>query len=306
MATGVGNEVKSVQHDADGHQARREQGDAARPARQRRHDQFAKRRSCGSVARRLALNSVRVDLASRCAPAVRQATFVPRLSGCGRVRRNCGQPGDPHAPALQLRRPRRRGPAASRPPISRRTARQGPLVLERGEGVYVYDSARQALHRGPRRPVVHRARLRQRRAGRDGARADVAALLLAPVRRPQPRAGDRAGREDQGAWRRARPPRCSSPTRARRPTTPRSRSPGTTTTRCGRPKKKKIISRKRAYHGTTVAAASLSGIPVFHADFDLPMARVLHTDCPHYWQGCRARRERGGLSRAASRATWRR
>ena len=24
------------------------------------------------------------------------------------------------------------------------------------------------------------------------------------------------------------------------------------------------------------------GPPVFHADFDLPMARVLHTDCPHY------------------------
>jgi 4-aminobutyrate--pyruvate transaminase len=33
-----------------------------------------------------------------------------------------------------------------------------------------------------------------------------------------------------------------------------------------------------------VAAASLSGIPAFHADFDLPMARVLHTDCPHHWK----------------------
>ena len=52
----------------------------------------------------------------------------------------------------------------------------------------------------------------------------------------------------------------------------------------GKPKKKKIISRKRAYHGVTIAAASLTGLPVFHADFDLPMARVLHTDCPHYWR----------------------
>jgi 4-aminobutyrate--pyruvate transaminase len=52
----------------------------------------------------------------------------------------------------------------------------------------------------------------------------------------------------------------------------------------GRPKKKKIIARQKAYHGTTVAAASLSGLGVFHADFDLPMARVLHTDCPHYWR----------------------
>ncbi len=50
----------------------------------------------------------------------------------------------------------------------------------------------------------------------------------------------------------------------------------------GKPQKKKIISRLRAYHGTTVASASLSGLPAFHADFDLPLPRILHTDCPHY------------------------
>jgi 4-aminobutyrate--pyruvate transaminase len=53
----------------------------------------------------------------------------------------------------------------------------------------------------------------------------------------------------------------------------------------GKTKKKKIISRMRAYHGVTIATASLTGLPVFHADFDLPMARVLHADCPHYWRG---------------------
>ncbi len=52
----------------------------------------------------------------------------------------------------------------------------------------------------------------------------------------------------------------------------------------GRPKKKKIISRQRAYHGVTVASASLTGLPAFHADFDLPMAGVLHTDCPHHYR----------------------
>jgi 4-aminobutyrate--pyruvate transaminase len=52
----------------------------------------------------------------------------------------------------------------------------------------------------------------------------------------------------------------------------------------GRPKKKKIISRMKAYHGTTIATGSLTGLPVFHADFDLPMARVLHTDTPHHWR----------------------
>jgi 4-aminobutyrate--pyruvate transaminase len=52
----------------------------------------------------------------------------------------------------------------------------------------------------------------------------------------------------------------------------------------GKPKKKKIISRMRAYHGTTIATASLTGLPVFHADFDLPMARILHTDTPHHYR----------------------
>ncbi len=52
----------------------------------------------------------------------------------------------------------------------------------------------------------------------------------------------------------------------------------------GRPKKKKIISRIKAYHGTTIATASLTGLPVFHSDFDLPMARVLHTSTPHHWR----------------------
>ena len=52
----------------------------------------------------------------------------------------------------------------------------------------------------------------------------------------------------------------------------------------GRPQKKKFISRVKAYHGVTVAAGSLTGLPVVHKDFDLPIAGVLHTDCPHYYR----------------------
>ena len=52
----------------------------------------------------------------------------------------------------------------------------------------------------------------------------------------------------------------------------------------GRPEKKKIISRKRAYHGVTVATASLTGLPANHRDFDLPLERFLHADCPHHWR----------------------
>ena len=40
----------------------------------------------------------------------------------------------------------------------------------------------------------------------------------------------------------------------------------------GRPNKKKIISRLKGYHGVTVASASLTGLPNNHIDFDLPIA----------------------------------
>lgn len=52
----------------------------------------------------------------------------------------------------------------------------------------------------------------------------------------------------------------------------------------GKPEKKKIISRDRAYHGVTVATASLTGLAVNHADFDLPIDRFLHTSCPHHYR----------------------
>ncbi len=52
----------------------------------------------------------------------------------------------------------------------------------------------------------------------------------------------------------------------------------------GRPAKKKIVGRKRGYHGITAAAASVTGVPANHAGFDLPFPGFLHTDLPHYWR----------------------
>ncbi|MBA5776352.1 aminotransferase class III-fold pyridoxal phosphate-dependent enzyme [Stappia sp. F7233] len=52
----------------------------------------------------------------------------------------------------------------------------------------------------------------------------------------------------------------------------------------GRPEKKKIVSRVKAYHGVTIVSASLTGLPNNHRDFDLPVDRILHTDCPHYYR----------------------
>ena len=52
----------------------------------------------------------------------------------------------------------------------------------------------------------------------------------------------------------------------------------------GEPQRKKIIARKRGYHGVTIASASLTGLPYNHASFDLPLPGVLHTGCPHYFK----------------------
>jgi 4-aminobutyrate---pyruvate transaminase len=49
------------------------------------------------------------------------------------------------------------------------------------------------------------------------------------------------------------------------------------------PLKKKIIARQKGYHGVTAAAASLSGLPTMHQHFDLPLAGVLRVSAPHYY-----------------------
>jgi len=52
----------------------------------------------------------------------------------------------------------------------------------------------------------------------------------------------------------------------------------------GRHAKKKFISRVKGYHGVTIASASLTGTPVNHPGFDLPIAGVKHTSCPHFYR----------------------
>ncbi len=53
----------------------------------------------------------------------------------------------------------------------------------------------------------------------------------------------------------------------------------------GRPAKKKIISRLKGYHGVTIASASLTGLPNNHKLFDLPIAGIFHTTTPHFYHG---------------------
>jgi 4-aminobutyrate--pyruvate transaminase len=52
----------------------------------------------------------------------------------------------------------------------------------------------------------------------------------------------------------------------------------------GKPEKRKLIARRRGYHGTTIASASLTGLPNMHQDFNLPLTGVLHVTCPHFYR----------------------
>ena len=50
----------------------------------------------------------------------------------------------------------------------------------------------------------------------------------------------------------------------------------------GQPKKQIMIGRTYAYHGVTLAAASVSGLPNMHPQFDLPLPGFVHVPAP-YW-----------------------
>jgi 4-aminobutyrate--pyruvate transaminase len=53
----------------------------------------------------------------------------------------------------------------------------------------------------------------------------------------------------------------------------------------GRPLKKKIIARQKGYHGVTAAAASMSGLATMHQHFDLPLPGILRVGAPHFYGG---------------------
>ena len=52
----------------------------------------------------------------------------------------------------------------------------------------------------------------------------------------------------------------------------------------GRPAKKKFLARNKGYHGITIASGSLTGLPNNHRDFDLPAIPVVHLTCPHFYR----------------------
>jgi len=56
----------------------------------------------------------------------------------------------------------------------------------------------------------------------------------------------------------------------------------------GLPKKKKIITRDRGYHGCSVVSGSMTGMSFYHDFMDLPVTGILRTGVPHHYWGAEA------------------
>jgi putrescine---pyruvate transaminase len=67
----------------------------------------------------------------------------------------------------------------------------------------------------------------------------------------------------------------------------------------GKPEKSVIISRKNAYHGSTMGGGSLGGMAGMHAQGGLPIPGIVHIDQPYWWgEGGEMTPEEFGLARA--------
>jgi 4-aminobutyrate--pyruvate transaminase len=159
----------------------------------------------------------------------------------------------------------------------------GPLVLERGQGVYVYDSEGKAYIEGM-------AGLWCTALGWGNEELVEAA---AAQMRKLPFGHLFTGKSHDPAIELAERLKEISPVPASKVFFCNSGSEANDTqiklvwymnNALGRPRKKKIVSRVKAYHGVTIAAASLTGLANNHRDFDLPIAGILHAGCPHHYR----------------------
>ena len=159
-------------------------------------------------------------------------------------------------------------------PTSTPCARDGPLVLARGEGVYLWDTDGNRyidafaglwnVNVGHGRP----------RAGRGGRRADGRGRLRPELLRSRLPARRSSWPPSWPSSFPARSTTSSSPPAAPSRTRPRSRSPATTGGCKGKPEKVKILSRRMAYHGIAMGALAATGIPAYHEGFGPRAARL--------------------------------
>ncbi|MFP5466556.1 MAG: aminotransferase, partial [Gammaproteobacteria bacterium] len=69
----------------------------------------------------------------------------------------------------------------------------------------------------------------------------------------------------------------------------------------GQPQRKVIIGRENAYHGSTMAGASLGGMSGMHAQGDLPIPDITHIGQPHYWENALPGESRADFGLRAAR-----
>lgn len=159
----------------------------------------------------------------------------------------------------------------------------GPLVIERGEGPYVYDAAGKryfeamaglwSVALGFNEPRLVEAAHRQMKAlpfyhvfgsRSHGPSIDLAEKLVAIAPVPMSKVFfTNSGSEANDTVLKLIAYRSNA---------------------LGQPQRKKVISRLRAYHGVTIASASLTGLPNNHRSFDLPLPNVRHTGSPHFYK----------------------
>jgi len=68
----------------------------------------------------------------------------------------------------------------------------------------------------------------------------------------------------------------------------------------GQPQRKVIISRQNAYHGSTMAGASLGGMSGMHAQGDLPIPNITHIEQPYFLENARPGESRADFGRRAA------
>ena len=165
----------------------------------------------------------------------------------------------------------------------RQHAEQGPTMIVRGEGVFIYDTeGRQIIDGFSGLGCVSLGYHNERLA--EAARRQMNTLPFAPTfyNRSHPRVaelGERLIGLAPGDMSRVMF-QCSG-----------SEANDTAikllwyaNTARGEPNRRKIIGRIRGYHGNTVATASLSGQPHMHAKFGLPLPEFKHTELPNYYR----------------------
>ena len=70
----------------------------------------------------------------------------------------------------------------------------------------------------------------------------------------------------------------------------------------GQPQRKTIIGRHNAYHGSTMAGASLGGMGGMHAQGDLPIPGIVHIDQPYYFENAKPGESEAEFGLRAARA----